>query len=294
MPTASRRSSGILQAHGVTLPLELSAVRRFSMACPALPTCGLAVAESERAIPGILDQFEAELDRLGLRDVPLTVRMTGCPNGCARPYTADLAFVGPLAGAVQRVRGRRPGRRPAGGPLPGRRSDRGAAVRGAAAAGALGGGAERGRRSGRLLPADSSRVRARATTVTGREQPTIDLVPLRGGPVTPSTGSRRARVPARSRRQRAGAPARRSGAGHRLFDEVAVAFHQGEPGFDTVLDELAADEVTVVPVLTSAGHYGDVVLPEALARNRRFAEVRLRQTPPVGTHAGIAALVAGG
>ena len=80
--------------------------------------------------------------------------------------------------------------------------------------------------------------------------------------------------------------------GRRLFDEVAVAFHQGEPGFDTVLDELVADEVTVVPFLTSAGHYSEVVLPEALGRNRRFAEVRLRQTPPVGTHAGVAPLVA--
>jgi len=84
----------ILQAHGVTLPTRLSAARRFSMACPALPTCGLAVAESERAIPAILDQFEAELESLGLRDAPLTIRMTGGPNGCARPYTADLAFVG--------------------------------------------------------------------------------------------------------------------------------------------------------------------------------------------------------
>jgi sulfite reductase beta subunit-like hemoprotein len=84
----------ILQAHGVTLPTRLSAARRYSMACPALPTCGLAVAEAERAIPGILDQFEAELTELGLRDAPLTIRMTGCPNGCARPYTADLAFVG--------------------------------------------------------------------------------------------------------------------------------------------------------------------------------------------------------
>ncbi len=83
-----------LGKHGVTLPLELSAARRFSLACPALPTCGLAVAESERAIPAILDQFEAELQDLGLRDAPLTIRMTGCPNGCARPYTADLAFVG--------------------------------------------------------------------------------------------------------------------------------------------------------------------------------------------------------
>jgi uroporphyrin-III C-methyltransferase len=78
----------------------------------------------------------------------------------------------------------------------------------------------------------------------------------------------------------------------RLFDEVAVAFHQGEPGFDTVLDELTADEITVVPLLTSAGHYADVVLPAALGRNRRFSDVRLRQTPAVGTHAGIASLVA--
>jgi uroporphyrin-III C-methyltransferase len=78
----------------------------------------------------------------------------------------------------------------------------------------------------------------------------------------------------------------------RIFDEVAAGFHQGEPGFDGVLDELRADEVTVVPVLTSGGHYTDVVLPEALARNRRYPDVRLRLTPPVGTHAGIAPLVA--
>jgi sulfite reductase (ferredoxin) len=84
----------LLRNHRVTLPHELPAVRRFSMACPALPTCGLAVAESERAIPGILAEFEHELARLGLRDAPFTLRMTGCPNGCARPYTADLAFVG--------------------------------------------------------------------------------------------------------------------------------------------------------------------------------------------------------
>jgi sulfite reductase beta subunit-like hemoprotein len=91
---AVRTIEGILREHGVTPPQELSAARRFSLACPALPTCGLAVAESERAIPGILDRFEAELTALGLRDEPLTIRMTGCPNGCARPYTADIAFVG--------------------------------------------------------------------------------------------------------------------------------------------------------------------------------------------------------
>jgi uroporphyrin-III C-methyltransferase len=78
----------------------------------------------------------------------------------------------------------------------------------------------------------------------------------------------------------------------RLFDEVAVAFHQGEPGFDSVLDEMEADQVTVVPLLTSAGHYAETVLPQALERNRRFAQLRLRQTPPVGTHPGVASLVA--
>jgi sulfite reductase beta subunit-like hemoprotein len=93
-PSAVEVVEFILRQHGVTLPAELSPARRFSLACPALPTCGLAVAESERAIPGILDQFEAELESLGLRGAPLTIRMTGCPNGCARPYTADLAFVG--------------------------------------------------------------------------------------------------------------------------------------------------------------------------------------------------------
>jgi sulfite reductase (ferredoxin) len=93
-PASLSEIETILREHGVTPLNQLSAVRRFSMACPALPTCGLAVAESERAIPAILEQFDAELETLGVRDVPLTLRMTGCPNGCARPYTADLAFVG--------------------------------------------------------------------------------------------------------------------------------------------------------------------------------------------------------
>jgi sulfite reductase (ferredoxin) len=84
----------ILRRYGVTPAPELSAGRRYSVACPALPTCGLAVAESERAIPALLDEFEGELEALGLRDAPISIRMTGCPNGCARPYTADLAFVG--------------------------------------------------------------------------------------------------------------------------------------------------------------------------------------------------------
>ena len=84
----------ILADHGVLREGALSAARRWSMACPALPTCGLALAEAERALPDVVTQLERELERLGLADAALTVRMTGCPNGCARPYTADLAFVG--------------------------------------------------------------------------------------------------------------------------------------------------------------------------------------------------------
>ncbi|MGH7648066.1 MAG: NADPH-dependent assimilatory sulfite reductase hemoprotein subunit, partial [Gemmatimonadaceae bacterium] len=84
----------ILADHGVPDPERVSPVRRWAMACPALPTCGLALAESERVLPSVLEALEAELARLGIADSELTVRMTGCPNGCARPYTADLAFVG--------------------------------------------------------------------------------------------------------------------------------------------------------------------------------------------------------
>jgi uroporphyrin-III C-methyltransferase len=73
---------------------------------------------------------------------------------------------------------------------------------------------------------------------------------------------------------------------------VAVAFHQGEPGFDTILDEIGSDEVTVVPFFTSAGHYSDIVLPEALTRNRRYSEIYLRHTRPIGDHPAIGALIA--
>ena len=64
------------------------------MACVALPTCGLAITDSERALPGLIDQLEAELAKLGLSGEPFTVRMTGCPNGCARPYIAEIGLVG--------------------------------------------------------------------------------------------------------------------------------------------------------------------------------------------------------
>jgi sulfite reductase (ferredoxin) len=84
----------LLQSYGIeTKPSELG-IRRTAMACPALPTCGLAVAEAERALPGILEKVEGELAALGLEHEAVSIRMTGCPNGCARPRMSDIGIVG--------------------------------------------------------------------------------------------------------------------------------------------------------------------------------------------------------
>jgi sulfite reductase (NADPH) hemoprotein beta-component len=71
-----------------------SGLRLNSMACVALPTCGLALAEAQRYLPDLLTEMDAVLAELGLKDAAITIRMTGCPNGCARPYIAEIAFVG--------------------------------------------------------------------------------------------------------------------------------------------------------------------------------------------------------
>ena len=85
----------ILTRYGVQVdPNAINPLVRYSMACPALPTCGLATSESERAMPGVLKRIEALLDKVGLEQEHFVVRMTGCPNGCARPYMAELGFVG--------------------------------------------------------------------------------------------------------------------------------------------------------------------------------------------------------
>src|SRR5262249_12149984 len=73
---------------------QISKVRKLSLACPAIPTCGLALSEAERVLPDLMEQLESELKRLGLQDENLSVRMTGCPNGCARPYQSDIGLVG--------------------------------------------------------------------------------------------------------------------------------------------------------------------------------------------------------
>jgi sulfite reductase (ferredoxin) len=97
-PQNRSRLESILRSHGVKLTEEISTVRRWSMACVAWPTCGLSITESERALPGIIDQIEGELARLGLSHEKFTIRMTGCPNGCARPYNCDVGLVGKARG----------------------------------------------------------------------------------------------------------------------------------------------------------------------------------------------------
>jgi sulfite reductase (ferredoxin) len=79
---------------GVALADDVTPVRRLAMACPALPTCGQALAEAERVAPEVISVLEGELARRGLPELDLHVRMTGCPNGCARPYTAEIGLVG--------------------------------------------------------------------------------------------------------------------------------------------------------------------------------------------------------
>ena len=75
-----------------------SAIRRNAIACVALPTCPLALAEAQRYMPLLLDKMEPLLNKHGLGNDDIVIRMTGCPNGCARPYAAEIAFVGTAPG----------------------------------------------------------------------------------------------------------------------------------------------------------------------------------------------------
>lgn len=85
----------VLAAAGVAPVQALDPIDASSIACPALPLCGLAIGEAERGLPDVNRRLRALLTRCGLPpDMPLLVRMTGCPNGCARPYMAELGFVG--------------------------------------------------------------------------------------------------------------------------------------------------------------------------------------------------------
>ncbi len=84
----------LLAQHGIRVEHQGSPLRLAAIACPALPTCGLALAESERVLPDIITRFETLFQEVGLANEEIVVRMTGCPNGCARPYMAEIGFVG--------------------------------------------------------------------------------------------------------------------------------------------------------------------------------------------------------
>ncbi len=102
VPDADRTGiTALLASHGVKVENQASLLHAASMACPALPTCGLALAESERMLPGLIDRIEKLGGELGLGGEEIIIRSTGCPNGCARPYMAEMAFVGKSPGRYQ-------------------------------------------------------------------------------------------------------------------------------------------------------------------------------------------------
>jgi sulfite reductase (ferredoxin) len=94
-PAQKQALEAVLLEHGIALPETVRPVVRQSMACPALPTCGLAITEAERVMPDVIREIDALLTEVGLEDAQApTIRMTGCPNGCARPYSAEIGLVG--------------------------------------------------------------------------------------------------------------------------------------------------------------------------------------------------------
>jgi sulfite reductase (NADPH) hemoprotein beta-component len=93
-----KKISELIEQYGLTDGEHISALRRSSIACVALPTCGLAMAEAERYLPGLIDKIEDIVDDNGLRDKEITIRMTGCPNGCARHALGEIGFIGKAPG----------------------------------------------------------------------------------------------------------------------------------------------------------------------------------------------------
>lgn len=95
---AKAKVDALLTEYGLDQNNLGSALRLNSMACVALPTCGLALAESERYLPDLVTELDTVIEEAGLREDAVTIRMTGCPNGCARPYLAEIAMVGRAPG----------------------------------------------------------------------------------------------------------------------------------------------------------------------------------------------------
>ncbi len=98
VPADREAITALLREHGVRLAEDLLPVERWALACPALPSCGLALTEAERVQGDIVGAIAARLARWGLERERLSIRITGCPNGCARPYTGDIGIVGRMPG----------------------------------------------------------------------------------------------------------------------------------------------------------------------------------------------------
>jgi len=93
-PRRKKKINDLLEQHRMVDAHERTALRLNSMACVALPSCGLALAESQRYLPDLITELDAIIEDAGLAQDAITIRMTGCPNGCARPYIAEIGFVG--------------------------------------------------------------------------------------------------------------------------------------------------------------------------------------------------------
>src|SRR5262249_38282375 len=96
--TERSRIEALVASHGLDSYRQATPLRLHALACVALPPCGKAMAEAERYLPDLLAKVEAQLDRHGLRDAPISLRISGCPNGCSRPYLAEIALVGKAPG----------------------------------------------------------------------------------------------------------------------------------------------------------------------------------------------------
>ncbi|MFZ7944452.1 assimilatory sulfite reductase (NADPH) hemoprotein subunit [Neobacillus sp. 19] len=93
-----KKINELIEKYGLTDGMHVTALRRNSMACVALPTCGLAMAEAERYLPVLINKIEEIVDESGLREEDITIRMTGCPNGCARHALGEIGFIGKAPG----------------------------------------------------------------------------------------------------------------------------------------------------------------------------------------------------
>jgi sulfite reductase (NADPH) hemoprotein beta-component len=97
-PSECMNIDRLVADHGLGRALSTTPLRRDALACVALPTCALAMAEAERYLPGFVDRVDELLTKHGLKGAPLTLRITGCPNGCARPYLAEIGLIGRAPG----------------------------------------------------------------------------------------------------------------------------------------------------------------------------------------------------